>query len=154
MSCVIEEIDPAADPLRYEDALERILIESGRDATKFLAAVFAFLHAKTSFFAQPDASKVLARLLRDVKKAAPPGKGVPSGFFGSKAAEPPAKHASAAAPRQEPQAPAAHTNGTSQVRLMLCCAVPCSPRQWCWKVVMMQHDQGSDSRLCSSVPQA
>ena len=125
MSCVIEEIDPAADPLRYEDALERILIESSRDATKFLAAVFAFLHAKTNFFSQPDASKVLARLLRDVKKAAPPGKGVSSGFLGSKAAEPPAKHASAAAPVQEPQAPAAHTNGTSQVRPTQCCAVPC-----------------------------
>ena len=102
MSCVIEEIDPATDPKRYEDALERILIESGRDPTKFLAAVFAFLQAETKFFSQPDASKVLARLLRDVKKAAPPG-----------------KHVSGAATVQEPHAPAAHTNGTSQVRLLL-----------------------------------
>ncbi len=42
MACVIEEVDPASDAMRYEDALERILIDAGRDPTKFLAAVFAF----------------------------------------------------------------------------------------------------------------
>lgn len=114
MSCVIEEVDPAADAGRYEDALERILIEAGRDPTKFLAAVFAFLHAKTRFFAQPDASKVLARLLRDVRKAAPAAKGVASGFLGT-APEAAAAHASGAGPSAEPQAPAPQTNGHAQV---------------------------------------
>ncbi|KAK9844019.1 hypothetical protein WJX81_002051 [Elliptochloris bilobata] len=127
MSCVIEEVDLASDPTRYEDALERILVESGRDATKFLAAVFAILHSKTNFFSQPDASKVLARLLRDVKKAAAPGKGVSSGFFGAAAAEPAVKHASAAAAAPEPLEPAAHTNATSQVRDEPASATPSTP---------------------------
>jgi hypothetical protein len=113
MACVIEEVDPASDAMRYEDALERILIDAGRDPTKFLAAVFAFLHAKTRFFAQPDASKVLARLLRDVKKAAPATKGVASGFLGA-APEAAAAPASGAGPSAEPHAP--QTNGHAQVR--------------------------------------
>jgi hypothetical protein len=115
MACVIEEVDPASDAMRYEDALERILIDAGRDPTKFLAAVFAFLHAKTRFFAQPDASKALARLLRNVKKAAPATKGVASGFLGA-APEAAAATASGAGPSAEPRAP--QTNGHAQVRLI------------------------------------
>lgn len=117
MSCVIEEVDPAADPLRYADALERILIECGRDPAKFLGAVFAFLHAKSSFFAQPDASKVLARLLRDVKKGGVAAKGVSSGFFGGVTAEPAAKHATAASAAAPPPTPAQQINGSAQVPL-------------------------------------
>lgn len=120
MSCVIEEVDLAADPLRYEDALERILIESGRDPAKFLGAVFTFLHAKSSFFAQPDASKVLARLLRDVKKGGVAAKGVSSGFFGGVTAEPAAKQATAASAAAPPPMPAQQTNGSAQVPLLSC----------------------------------
>jgi hypothetical protein len=62
-SCVIEEIDPASDPTRYDDQLERILIDHQGDGKKFLASVFDFLDRKSRFFNDPNVSKTLARLL-------------------------------------------------------------------------------------------
>lgn len=71
-SCVIEEIDPASDPTRYDDQLERILIDHQGDGKKFLASVFDFLDRKSRFFNDPNVSKTLARLLRDVKQRSTP----------------------------------------------------------------------------------
>lgn len=66
---VIEELDDS-DAFQFDDTLERILIAQKRDGYKFLEVVFAFLERHSSFFKQPDASKQLARLLRDVKRPA------------------------------------------------------------------------------------
>ena len=66
---VIEELtDDPSNALQYDDALERVLIGEQRDGYKFLAAVFGFLDRHSKFFSQADASKQLARLLRDVKQ--------------------------------------------------------------------------------------
>ena len=70
--CVIEEIDPASDPTRYDDQLERILIDHRGDGKAFLASVFNFLDRKSRFFNDPTVSKTLARLLRDVKQRSTP----------------------------------------------------------------------------------
>lgn len=98
-TCVIEEIDPSSDPTRYDDALERILIDHQRDGKAFLAACFDFLDRKTRFFKDPSVSKTLARLLRDVKQGpAPP------------------KPASAIEKEEKDStAPASHQNGTGKV---------------------------------------
>ena len=61
---VIEELDDDLSPAQHFDHLLRFHEDN---AKKLLAATFAFLKQKTSFFDDPDASKVLARLLRDVK---------------------------------------------------------------------------------------
>ena len=63
--CVIEELDP--DQFRFDDDLERIFHEHERRPKDFLAAVFDFLDRKSPFFRDPNVSKTLARLLRDVK---------------------------------------------------------------------------------------
>ncbi|CAK0781081.1 hypothetical protein CVIRNUC_005280 [Coccomyxa viridis] len=63
--CVIEELDP--DQFRFDDDLERIFHEHERRPKEFLAAVFDFLDRKSPFFRDPNVSKTLARLLRDVK---------------------------------------------------------------------------------------
>ena len=70
--CVIEELDPASDPTQYDDQLERILIDHQGDGKKFLASVFDFLDRKSRFFNDPNVSKTLARLLRDVKQRSTP----------------------------------------------------------------------------------
>ena len=80
-SCVIEEIDPADDPTRFDDALERVWIGCSRDGTAFLAAAFGFLHRRSSWFKNPEASKALARLLRDTRQGGPRAQGPPSGFL-------------------------------------------------------------------------
>ena len=63
--CVIEELDP--DQFRFDDDLERMFHECERQPKEFLAAVFDFLDRKSPFFRDPNVSKTLARLLRDVK---------------------------------------------------------------------------------------
>lgn len=71
---VIEEIEDG-EGLRshpYDDQLERVLIDQNRDGYKFLTAVFDFVDRHSKFFQQPDASKQLARLLRDVKQRSAP----------------------------------------------------------------------------------
>lgn len=77
MSCVIEEILPEDDPTRFDDELERILIAHQRDGKALLATCFDFLNRKTAFFKDPNVSKTLARLLRDVKQGSTSNK--PSG---------------------------------------------------------------------------
>lgn len=69
-SCVIEEILPEDDPIRFDDQLERILIAHQRNGKAFLATCFDFLNRQTAFFKDPNVSKTLARLLRDVKQGA------------------------------------------------------------------------------------
>ena len=64
---IIEELD---DDLTPEQHLDHLLRFHDGDAKKLLSATFSHLKRKTSFFDDPDASKVLARLLRDTKGAA------------------------------------------------------------------------------------
>lgn len=63
----IEELD---DDLTPEQHLDHLLRFHEGDAKKLLATTFKHLKHKTSFFDDPDASKVLARLLRDTKGTA------------------------------------------------------------------------------------
>lgn len=71
---VIEEIEDGEglQSHPYDDQLERVLIDQNRDGYKFLTAVFDFVDRHSKFFQQPDASKQLARLLRDVKQRSAP----------------------------------------------------------------------------------
>ncbi|CAL8468604.1 g8144 [Coccomyxa elongata] len=73
-SCVIEEILPEEDPTRFDDQLEHILVAHQRDGKAFLATCFDFLNRNTAFFKDPNVSKTLARLLRDVKQSGQPAK--------------------------------------------------------------------------------
>ena len=70
---IIEELD---DDLTPEQHLDHLLRFHEGDAKKLLATTFAHLKRTTSFFEDPEASKVLARLLRNTKgpaaKAAQP----------------------------------------------------------------------------------
>ena len=61
---VIEELDDELTPDQHLDHLLRFYED---DAKKLLGVTFAYLKRRTSFFDDPDASKVLARLLRDTK---------------------------------------------------------------------------------------
>lgn len=72
-SAIIEEIEEGASDQR----LQQLLDEHGREPKRFLETVFRFLAQRTVFFDDPDASKVLARLLRDVKKASGAAKPAP-----------------------------------------------------------------------------
>lgn len=71
-SCVIEEIDPASDPTRFDGDLDTIWKAHQQNGKEFLATIFDFLDRKSKFFHDPDVSKTLARLLRDVKQKAKP----------------------------------------------------------------------------------
>ena len=64
-SCVITELDP--DHFRFDSDLEKIYHEHERRPKELLATVFEFLDRKSPFFKDPNVSKTLARLLRDVK---------------------------------------------------------------------------------------
>ena len=64
-SCIIEELDP--DQFRFDEDLEKMYHEHERRPKDLLATVFDFLDRKSPFFKDPNASKTLARLLRDVK---------------------------------------------------------------------------------------
>ena len=61
----IEELDDNYQS--PEEHLQQLLQAHQGDAKKLLAFVFGYLNKETAFFKDPDASKVLARLLRDVK---------------------------------------------------------------------------------------
>ena len=62
---IIEELDETLDTYSDDQLLAELLKRSS-DSKAFLAAAFAHLKKETKFFDSPDASKVLARLLRDV----------------------------------------------------------------------------------------
>ena len=70
---VIEELDDDLTPEQHFDHLLRFHEEN---AKKLLTATFAYLKRKTNFFDDPEASKVLARLLRDVNGPAAKPKAV------------------------------------------------------------------------------
>ena len=73
---VIEEISPDEQPGPFDAELDRLLSSSRNDPYKVLTITFEFLKRKTAFFERADASKQLARLLRDVKApAAKPANG-------------------------------------------------------------------------------
>ena len=73
---VIEEISPDEQPGPFDAELDRLLSSSRNDPYKVLTVTFEFLKRKTAFFERADASKQLARLLRDVKApAAKPANG-------------------------------------------------------------------------------
>jgi hypothetical protein len=68
--CVIEELD--SDQFRFDQDLERMFHEHERRPKELLATVFDFLDRKSPFFRDPNVSKTLARLLRDVKNKSMP----------------------------------------------------------------------------------
>ena len=81
----IEEIDVDEVP-KIRSPFQHIFEEHQQKPYKFLASAFEFLSQETSFFEQPDASKLLARLLRDTKAKKAPTKPVaatPSAANGS-----------------------------------------------------------------------
>ena len=69
---VIEEVDPSFDPTRFDQELDSILEDCGNDGKAFLALIFRFVDRRTDFFRPTEASKELARLLRDVRQARGP----------------------------------------------------------------------------------
>ena len=64
---VITELEDDEPASKLDDQLDQLLSAHNDDAKKFLATIFNHLNRRTSFFKDPEASKVLARLLRDVK---------------------------------------------------------------------------------------
>ncbi|KAL3150403.1 hypothetical protein ABBQ32_000241 [Trebouxia sp. C0010 RCD-2024] len=80
---LIEEIDEASDPTRFDSDLAKVLIAHNNDPEEFLRTVVGFVDRKTRFFKQPDASRRLVRLVDSVSPATSSGKGgVKGGFFG------------------------------------------------------------------------
>ena len=80
---IIEEIDEASDPTRFDSDLAKVLIAHDNDPEEFLRTVVGFVDRKTRFFKQPDASRKLAKLVEGASPAASSGKGgVKGGFFG------------------------------------------------------------------------
>ena len=75
-SCIIEELDP--DQYRFDEDLAKIYHEHERRPKDFLAAIFDFLDRKSTFFKDPNVSKTLARLLRDVKTKGLPATAQPA----------------------------------------------------------------------------
>ncbi|KAK9821184.1 hypothetical protein WJX74_006284 [Apatococcus lobatus] len=71
----IEEIDVDESP-KALSPFQSIFEEHQRKPYKFLTSAFDFLSQETSFFEQPEASKLLARLLRDTKAKKTPAKAV------------------------------------------------------------------------------
>lgn len=81
---LIEEIDEILESYTAEQLFRELLQRHDHNPKKFLAATFAFLKQGSAFFDDPEASKVLARLLRDTKGPA----GGKSGQGSHKAAVP------------------------------------------------------------------
>lgn len=80
---LIEEIDEASDPTRFDSDLAKVLIAHNNDPEEFLRTVVGFVDRKTRFFKQSDASRRLVRLVDSVSPATSSGKGgVKGGFFG------------------------------------------------------------------------
>lgn len=80
---VIEEIDEASDPTRFDSDLAKVLIANDNNPEEFLRTVIGFVDRKTHFFKQPDASRKLAKLVEGTSPATASGKGgVKGGFFG------------------------------------------------------------------------
>lgn len=89
---------PAPNPLvhPHDAALAALLADARGDGRAFLAAAFDFAARNTDFFSAPDASRQLARLLRDVQAehgsgsggdgGSRPGSGLTGGFLGRGAA--------------------------------------------------------------------
>ena len=64
---IIEEIDETLESYTSDQLFKELLQRHGDSPKQFLAAAFVFLKQKSGFFDDPEASKVLARLLRDTK---------------------------------------------------------------------------------------
>lgn len=69
----IEEID-VDEPPKAVSPFQEIFDEHQRKPYKFLTSAFDFVAQESSFFEQPEASKLLARLLRDTKAKKAPAK--------------------------------------------------------------------------------
>ncbi|KAK9840864.1 hypothetical protein WJX84_010210 [Apatococcus fuscideae] len=93
----IEEIDEN-EPTKVVSPFQSIFDEHQRKPYKFLTSAFDFLSEETSFFEQPEASKLLARLLRDTKAKKAPTKAAPS-------STPPAANGTSKQPVPKPAAP-------------------------------------------------
>ena len=81
---VIEEIEEASDPTRFDSDLAKILIAHDNNPEEFFRTVVGFVDRKTRFFKQPDASRKLAKLMEGVSPATSSGKG---GVKGGKSSE-------------------------------------------------------------------
>ena len=68
---IIEEIDEALESQTSEQLFAELLKRNDSDVKAFLASTFAYLKQHSKFFDNPEASKVLARLLRDVNAPKP-----------------------------------------------------------------------------------
>ena len=68
---VIEEIDEVLESQTPEQLFAELLKRNDADVKAFLASTFAYLKQHSKFFDNPEASKVLARLLRDVNTPKP-----------------------------------------------------------------------------------
>ena len=79
---VIEEIDEASDPTRFDNDLEKLLIAHSNNPEELLRTVVGFVDRTTRFFKQSDASKKLAKLVDGASPATSSGKGVKGGFSG------------------------------------------------------------------------
>lgn len=101
----------SADPGPHDAAFEAILADARGDGRAFLAAAFDFAARRTPFFTEADASKQLARLLRDVRAehGGPAGSGLAGGFLGGRSAEAAPTTPAAAAP---PPPPPLHASTT------------------------------------------
>ncbi len=66
----IEELDTDEVP-QPSSPFRSIFEDHQQKPYKFLASVFEFISQETPFFEQPEASKLLARLLRDTKAKKP-----------------------------------------------------------------------------------
>lgn len=84
---LIEEIDEASDPTRFDSDLAKVLIAHGNDPEEFLRTVVGFVDRNTRFFKQPDASRKLAKLVDGASPATTSGKGGAKGGFLGKASE-------------------------------------------------------------------
>lgn len=67
---LIEEIDDSLEQYSVSQLYDELLRRHAQNAKSLLASTFAHLNKETQFFKDPEASKVLARLLRDVNGSA------------------------------------------------------------------------------------
>lgn len=72
---IIEEIDEASDPTRFDNDLKNLLIAHSNNPEELLRTVVGFVDRTTRFFKQPDASRKLAKLVEGASPATSSGKG-------------------------------------------------------------------------------
>ena len=103
----------SSEPGPHDAAFDTILTDARGDGRAFLAAAFDFAARRTPFFTEADASKQLARLLRDVRaEHGGPASGLAGGFLGSSGAVAAGAAATAPAAPEAPTPPQLHVSTT------------------------------------------